>query len=123
MYKPGDIEASEEFNFDFVSQYFMSNPKFGLPFPLIGGYVCPYILLIHYMATCILIPRKLNIGHVSETNVALTWLLANKVKTHWESGVIYLMMERKRIENIWFPYGNLITKNLTRCCFNIEEEN
>lgn len=68
LYKSGDLDNSEKFNSNVGYQYLISNPKFYLPFPLTTSYVCPSICIIYYVATPILIPRKINLGLVSKTN-------------------------------------------------------
>ena len=85
LYKPDDIKASGDFNFDATSLSILSNKKWGIHSPFIMGYVCQDIQLIHYDETYILILRKFNLGKVSKNNVVLTWLLADKVEINWAS--------------------------------------
>lgn len=47
-------------------------------------------------------------------------LLANKIQTNWDSGVIQHMLKRRRKGRTWLPYGDLITKNLMYVRFNLE---
>lgn len=67
------------------------------------------ISLTHYIETHILIPRKHNCGKLTRVDVGMIWLFSNKVETKWARVVIHHLMDTK-INNMWLPYGDLITK-------------
>lgn len=89
---------------------------------LLIHYVHPNIWLIHYVVTHIIILRKFNLGKVSKTNFVLTRLLAKKVETNWENGVICHMIESRRKGISLLRYGDLVSKILEHFGLTLDEE-
>lgn len=87
----------------------------GIPFPFYEQCAPKYLSYL-LCGEPLLIPRKHNLGQLSKTDVLVTWLLPNKVKTNWANTVIHQMMV------MWLPYVYLELKVFKHVSFNIKDE-
>lgn len=68
---------------------------------------------IHHVVTRVLLSRKNNYKNILKEDVVIMCLLTHNIQTNWAYGVMCHMMEFKRNNSTWLPYGHLITQILS----------
>lgn len=105
-FKSDEPKVGNNYMYKSVASSFLLNPYYHVSFSFILGSVHPNIHLINYMENYIIFPRKINFNHLTRSDVAVMWLLVNKIETNWEIVVIQLMLGRKK-KGIYLAYGDL----------------
>lgn len=81
-------EQGDNFNYNIVASSFLINPNSLVHTPFTIGFVRPNIRLIDCMVNHMIFPRKSKFSHLTRSDVATVWMIANRIETNWASEVI-----------------------------------